>query len=102
MQMKRVALVTGGSRGIGLGIAKELAQNNFDLAVNGIRAEQEVENVLQQLKTFGVEVIYCRGNIASSDERKNILKQIKDHFGKLDVLVNNAGIAPKERKDILE
>jgi 3-oxoacyl-[acyl-carrier protein] reductase len=102
MQMRRVALITGGSRGIGLGIAKELAQNNFDLAINGTRAYKEVENVLQQLKNFGVDVVYCQGNIASTDNRKNILQQVKHHFGKLHVLVNNAGIAPKERKDVLE
>jgi 3-oxoacyl-[acyl-carrier protein] reductase len=102
MQMRRVALITGGSRGIGLGIAKELAQNNFDLAINGTRAEDEVENVLHQLKKFNVDVIYCRGNIASVDDRQNILQHVKDHFGKLHVLVNNAGVAPKERKDILE
>jgi 3-oxoacyl-[acyl-carrier protein] reductase len=102
MQMRRVALITGGSRGIGLGIAKELAQNNFDLAINGTRAKDEVEDVLQELKNFGVDVFYCRGNISSGDDRKNILHQLKEHFGKLHVLVNNAGIAPKERKDVLE
>src|SRR3954447_755125 len=99
--MKKVALITGGSRGIGLGIAKELAQNNFDLAINGTRDDKEVENVLQQLKNFA-DVIYCKGNIASTDDRKNILQQVNHHFGKLHVLVNNAGIAPKERKDVLE
>jgi len=102
MQMRRVALITGGSRGIGRGIAKELAQNNFDLAINGTRAEDEVKNVLHELKSFGIDVIYCRGNISSPDDRKNILQGVKDHFGKLQVLVNNAGIAPKERKDVLE
>lgn len=102
MQMRRVALITGGSRGIGFGIAKELAQNNFDLTINGTRTEGEVENVLKQLKNFGGDIIYCKGNIASANDRKNILQQIKDHFGKLHVLVNNAGIAPKERKDVLE
>src|SRR3954467_14670498 len=100
--MRRVALITGGSRGIGLGIAKELAQNDFDLAINGTRDDKEVENVLQQLKNFGDDVIYCKGNIGSTDDRKNILQKVKHHFGKLHVLVNNAGIAPKERKDILE
>src|SRR2546423_9643755 len=102
MQMRRVALITGGSRGIGLGIAKELAKNNFDLAINGTRSSNEVENVLQELKNFDVDVIYCRGNISSSEGRKNILQQAQDHFGKLHVLVNNAGVAPKERKDVLD
>src|SRR5574337_1140870 len=100
--MKSVALITGGSRGIGLGIAKQLAQNNFDLAINGTRDQQEVESVLQELKSFGVDIIYCKGNIASNEARKNILQRVKNHFGKLHVLVNNAGIAPKERKDVLE
>src|SRR5215470_13829689 len=102
MHMRRVALITGGTRGIGLGIAKELAQNNFDLAINGTRIDQEVEHVLQGLKNFGIDVIYCRGNISSADDRKKILQYAKDHFGRLHVLVNNAGIAPKERKDVLE
>jgi 3-oxoacyl-[acyl-carrier protein] reductase len=102
MQMRRVALITGGSRGIGFGIAKELAQNNFDLAINGTRAEDEVQNILQELKNFDVDVIYCRGNISSINDRKKILQQVEDHFGRLHVLVNNAGVAPKERKDILE
>ena len=48
--MRRVALITGGSRGIGFGIARELAQNNFDLAINGTRSAAEVENALKELK----------------------------------------------------
>src|SRR6266536_3821967 len=100
--MRRTALITGGSRGIGLGIARELAQNNFDLAINGTRAADEVENVLQELRNFSADIIYCQGNISSASDRKNILQQVRDHHGKLHVLVNNAGVAPKERKDLLE
>ncbi len=99
--MKRIALITGGSRGIGFGIAKELAQNNFDLAINGTRSESLVEESIKELKNYGSDVIYCRGNIASSNDRVKMMQEIKDHFGKLHVLVNNAGVAPKERKDIL-
>lgn len=100
--MKRVALITGGSRGIGFGIARELAQNNFDLAVNGTRPAEQVEDTLEKLKEFGIDVIYCPGNIASSEDRTKIMNQVEDHFGRLHVLVNNAGVAPKERKDILD
>lgn len=100
--MRRVALITGGSRGIGFGIARELAQNNFDLAINGTRSADLVEDALKELKKYGIEVIYCPGNIASSQDRAEILNQAKNRFGRLHVLVNNAGIAPKERKDILE
>jgi 3-oxoacyl-[acyl-carrier protein] reductase len=100
--MKRVALVTGGSRGIGLGIAHHLAKSGFDLAVNGVRDEKEVANVLEELKSSGGEVIYCQGDISSAADRDNILAKTKKKFGKLHVLVNNAGVAPKERRDLLE
>jgi 3-oxoacyl-[acyl-carrier protein] reductase len=100
--MSRVALVTGGSRGIGFGIALQLARNGFDLAINGIRKAADVEDAINQLKSFGNDVIYCRGNIALSSDRENIMSEVKEHYNRLDVLVNNAGVAPKERRDILE
>lgn len=100
--MKKVALVTGGSRGIGLGIAKCLANNGFDLAINGMRAEEDTADSLDELRSLGVEVAYCRGDVADSAQRQNIFDIINKKFGRLNVLVNNAGVAPKERKDILE
>lgn len=100
--MKEVALITGGTRGIGLGIAKSLAQEGFDLAVNGVRREEDAAETLEQLRQSGAEVLYCRGDVGEQKDRKEIFKLIKSHFGRLHVLVNNAGVAPKERKDILE
>ena len=100
--MKRVALITGGSRGIGLGIAEQLANNGFDLAINGMRSANEADDVIEKLKRFGNDVIYCQGNISSSSDRENIIQQVKEHYGRLHILVNNAGVAPKERKDILD
>jgi 3-oxoacyl-[acyl-carrier protein] reductase len=100
--MNKVALVTGGSRGIGYGIAIELAKNGFNLAINGMRSKTEVAEVVKQLKEFGNDVIYCRGNVASSIDRQNMVNHVEEHYGQLNVLVNNAGVAPKERRDILE
>lgn len=100
--MKRVAFVTGGSRGIGYGIAAQLAADGFDLAINGVRSATDAAESLDKLKNFGNDVIYCRGDIASRTERENMFRQIEEHYGKLHVLVNNAGIAPKVRNDILE
>lgn len=100
--MNKVALITGGTRGIGLGIAEELAKSDFCLALNGVRRLEEVEAEIKNLKQFGVDVIYCQGNLAVSDDRKKIVDRIRNHYGRLNVLVNNAGIAPRDRKDILE
>jgi NAD(P)-dependent dehydrogenase (short-subunit alcohol dehydrogenase family) len=58
--------------------------------------------VIKSLKEFGNDVIYCQGSISSTADRKKIIQQVRDHFGRLHVLVNNAGIAPKERRDVLE
>jgi 3-oxoacyl-[acyl-carrier protein] reductase len=99
---KRVALITGGSRGIGYGVASQLAGDGFDLAINGVRAEEEIGSVLDDLRRAGAEAIYCRGNLASADDRKNIMQKVQAHFGRLHVLVNNAGMAPRERRDILQ
>jgi NAD(P)-dependent dehydrogenase (short-subunit alcohol dehydrogenase family) len=100
--MKKVALITGGSRGIGLGIAQQLAANGFDIAINGVRQESAISQVLKDLRRTGSEVLYCKGDIASSTDRGRILDEVQHHFGRLNILVNNAGIAPKERRDILD
>lgn len=100
--MKKVALITGGSRGIGLGIAMYLAKDGFDIAINGVREQSFIEDAIDQIRSAGAEVIYCRGNISSREDRSRIMEQVRSHFGRLHVLVNNAGMAPRERRDILE
>ena len=100
--MKQVALITGGTRGIGLGIASELAKDGVHLALGGMRAEEQVKQVLDELRTHGVEVIYCRGDVANSVDRAAIVQKVRDAFGQLNFLVNNAGVAPKQRLDLLE
>jgi 3-oxoacyl-[acyl-carrier protein] reductase len=98
--MRRVALITGGSRGIGHGIAMHLANAGFDLAINGVREEHLVD--LSSIRAHKTDVIYVRGNIASSSDRKEMISKVRQHFGQLNILVNNAGMAPRERRDILE
>jgi len=100
--VKRVAFITGGSRGIGYGIAEHLAKAGFDLAINGVRPEEAAREALDGLRALGAEVMYCPGDVASSEARTAMLDTIQQHFGRLNVLVNNAGVAPKERRDILE
>lgn len=100
--MSKIAFITGGTRGIGLGVAVELAKAGFDLAVNGVRDEATVKPVLEELKQYGVQVIYVRGDVSKKLDRQSMLDAVVHQFGQINVLVNNAGIAPKERKDILE
>lgn len=100
--MNKVALITGGTRGIGLGIAKKLALEGFDLALNGVRPEPEVKDVLDQLRKNGVRVEYFPGNIAVKADRESILSGVKEKFKTLNFLVNNAGVAPRVRADVLE
>lgn len=99
--MTKVALVTGGSRGIGLGIVTQLASQGFNIAINGVRPQEGVTEVLASIKALGVDVIYCQGNVALSADRAKILQEVKGHYGQLNLLVNNAGIAPRERRDVL-
>lgn len=99
---KPVAFITGGSRGIGFGCAHQLAQLGFDVAINGMRDESAVSEPIAALEALGASVLYCQGDIGSVEARSSMLASIKERFGRLNVLVNNAGVAPKERKDILE
>lgn len=100
--MKKTAFITGGTRGIGLGIATELAKAGFDLAVNGLREEAVVKPVIEELSSLGVQVRYVRGDVSKKEDRQQMVDAIQERFGPIHVLVNNAGIAPPERKDILE
>src|SRR5688572_5990675 len=100
--MKKTALITGGSRGIGYGIAKALAAEGYSLAINGVRDEQEVAAPLKDLRNFGIDVIYCQGNIGKSEDRERVFQKTIDHFGSIDLLINNAGVAPAVRKDLLD
>jgi NAD(P)-dependent dehydrogenase (short-subunit alcohol dehydrogenase family) len=99
---KPVALVTGGSRGIGLGIAQALGRDGFDIAFNGRRDASEVVESLQAIEATGANAHYLQGDIGSSEARQALLEQLDNRLGRLDVLVNNAGVSPTERKDLLE
>ena len=101
--MSHIALITGGARGIGLGISTALARDGWSLALCGLRLDREVADTLAQLTSIGApEVAYWTCNIADRDERTRLIGEVTARFGKLDALVNNAGKAPAVRADILE
>jgi len=100
--MRKVVLVTGGARGIGYGIATCLAQEGCDIVIGDVQEESAVTEAVDGLKKLGAEVLYCRADVSNAAARAQMLESIKARFGRLNVLVNNAGVAPKVRADILE
>jgi len=100
--VRKVALVTGAGRGIGLAIARSLASEGCDVVVGDIHEPGQVASALAELRELGAEVLYCRADVADAAARAEMLAQIRQRFGRLNVLVNNAGVAPKVRADILE
>jgi NAD(P)-dependent dehydrogenase (short-subunit alcohol dehydrogenase family) len=99
---KRVALVTGGTRGIGLGVARALAREKFDLAVCGVRDSAAAAPALAELRQLGADALYVQADISDAAARGKLVEAVREKFGRLHVLVNNAGVAPKVRADVLE
>jgi NAD(P)-dependent dehydrogenase (short-subunit alcohol dehydrogenase family) len=106
--MNPVALITGASRGLGRGIALELARIGCDLVVNyanhASAAEQTAADCVSAARTAGntVRAEICQADIASGADRRRLIQFTKDKLGRLELLVNNAGVAPDVRADLLE
>lgn len=88
----KVALVTGGSRGIGKAIALSLAKNGANVVVNYSGNEEAAQKVIEEITALGVKAIAYKANVSSSDEVAALVKNTVDEFGSIDILVNNAGI----------
>lgn len=94
-----VAVVTGGSRGIGLGITEALLKNEFNVIVS---ARKESEQIISLKHNYPDRVHFISADISKTEDIEKLAKYAENKFGAIDLLVNNAGVAPKERKDILE
>lgn len=102
MESQPVALVTGGSRGIGRGIAISLAGEGFTVLVNYHTNLSAAEETRELIEKTGGRVEICQANIVHPSHRDLLLEFCMEHLGRLDLLVNNAGIAPPERLDLLD
>ena len=97
-----LALITGASRGIGRAIAIQLAKDGYDCAISFATNQSAADETRTQIESAGRRAITIQSDIASADDRKRLLDQTLRHFSRIDLLVNNAGVAPSTRADILE
>lgn len=101
MMMKTV-IVTGASRGIGYAIAKRLGLDGYQVVLTGTGEQKKYAEAFEKLTDMGISWHYVQGRIDVARDREYLVEETLQRFGRVDVLVNNAGVAPLERKDILE
>ncbi len=102
MTDRKTAIVTGSSRGIGRAIAIALGERGFAVAVNYASSRGAAEDTAQRVRDAGGEAIIVQADIGSADDRARLLDESLSRFGRVNLLVNNAGVAPKVRADLLE
>lgn len=102
MTAKKTAIVTGASRGIGLAIARQLGLDGFQVVVFATRPRESCMEQLKQLEDEGIVWHYVQGSLDRAEDRKHLVESTVERFGRIDVLVNNAGVAPSVRADLLD
>lgn len=92
MEEKKVALVTGGTTGIGKAIAQELAKSGFNIAINYRTETEEMQELKKEIEANNVKCLFVKADISKFEETEKMAKEVIENFGKIDVLVNNAGV----------
>jgi NAD(P)-dependent dehydrogenase (short-subunit alcohol dehydrogenase family) len=102
MDAERVAIVTGSSRGIGRGIAKALAGHAWHIVINYRSNRDAVEGARREIEALGASALVVRADMASSADLQGLVQTTLEWHGRIDLLVNNAGVGPRERVDMLQ
>ena len=99
--MKKIAMITGGCRGIGLAISRALAKQGYQLSIMGTAKVDKVQDIIDELRLSG-PVLYTSGDLGNAGDRAAYVDATLAKFGRIDVLINNAGVAPEVRADLLD
>lgn len=100
--MDKTAIVTGASRGIGLAIARQLGRDGYNIVMVATGPEENNRAAIQSLEAQGTRVCYVQADIGNHQDRLRIVQRAVEAFGRIDALVNNAGVAPRVRADLLD
>ena len=100
--MKKTAIITGGSRGIGFAVSLRLGREGFNVALVGKREQSACQGNLDILDNADASWLYISADVSNPEDRKRIVGETIARFGRVDLMVNNAGVAPKVRADLLE
>ena len=100
--MNKTAIVTGSTRGIGLAIARKLAQDGYNIVMTSRGTAEQYSASIESVQAAGAEVLYVQADLADMQTGPRVVKAAVERFGRIDVLVNNAGVAPKVRSDLLD
>ena len=92
MEERKVVFVTGGSRGIGKEVAEVYADNGYDVVINYVSDKTDVEGLKKEFEEKGVKCLLVKGDVSKAEDVQNMVEEAIKEFGKIDVLVNNAGI----------
>lgn len=99
---KKTALITGGSRGIGFEIAREMGDNGYSLVIMARKGREEYPGNVGILEDLKIDYHWICGDISDTEDRKRAVREAVRIYGGIDVLVNNAGVAPRQRCDLLQ
>ena len=100
--MKKTAIVTGGARGIGLAISRQLANDGYNVVIAAASPPEKYAHVVETIKNSSTDCLYVQCNVSSAVDRDHLVAEAVKKFGAIHVLVNNAGVAPSTRTDLLE
>lgn len=98
---RRIAIVTGSSRGIGRGIVLALAEHGWDVVINYRSNHQAAEETQKAVETFGARSMISKADVTNAQDRDELIQSVMGKFGRIDLLVNNAGMGPRQRVDML-